>query len=214
MNASLEEGHALQRLYAALEEGTALDLCNGCDGCGDRCVDGVELTLSEFLAILEYLRTLSPEEVQAVLSQPKRRRWEGVAWVEICLFRDEVQGRCLVYPVRPFICRLFGHVEWMPCPIGALPSPPPESKHWLWEYVLWPRRTLREWLALLPEAEWLRRWVEEATFPFTGSSSTPKSPPRGRGSRRATRRSGRGRKSLRAPKSAGCSRPVHTRGSR
>jgi Fe-S-cluster containining protein len=34
-----------------------------------------------------------------------------------CRFRDEAAGRCRIYPARPLICRLFGLVEWLPCPV-------------------------------------------------------------------------------------------------
>jgi hypothetical protein len=160
MTSSSDERHALRRLYTLLEREAELHLCNGCDGCGNRCVDGVELTRSEFEVLLAHLRTLPEEEVHRVLTQPKRRRWGEEAWVDLCPFRDEERGRCLVYPVRPFICRLFGHVEWMPCPLGAIPTCPPRSKEWLWAYVRWERRTIREWLTILPEADWLRSYLE------------------------------------------------------
>jgi hypothetical protein len=50
------------------------------------------------------------------------------AWVDLgdgigfraCCFRDVSSGCCTVYPVRPLVCRLMGHVPWMPCPTGRV----------------------------------------------------------------------------------------------
>lgn len=35
-----------------------------------------------------------------------------------CLFRDEEEKRCIIYPVRPMICRLMGVSKGMQCPNG------------------------------------------------------------------------------------------------
>jgi hypothetical protein len=32
-------------------------------------------------------------------------------------------GRCMVYDIRPMICRIWGAVEDMPCPFGCVPEP-------------------------------------------------------------------------------------------
>lgn len=31
-------------------------------------------------------------------------------------------GRCMAYPIRPLICRLWGAVDWLPCPWGCRPE--------------------------------------------------------------------------------------------
>jgi hypothetical protein len=31
-------------------------------------------------------------------------------------------GRCRVYAIRPMICRIWGTVEWLPCPYGCQPE--------------------------------------------------------------------------------------------
>lgn len=36
----------------------------------------------------------------------------------ICPFRDDKKKICVIYPVRPMICRLMGVVEGMECPNG------------------------------------------------------------------------------------------------
>ena len=35
-----------------------------------------------------------------------------------CPFRDDKQARCLIYPVRPLICRLYGVISGMECKHG------------------------------------------------------------------------------------------------
>lgn len=46
------------------------------------------------------------------------RRGAGDFWCE-ALGPD---GRCLAYDIRPFICRLWGAVDWMACPWGCRPE--------------------------------------------------------------------------------------------
>lgn len=36
----------------------------------------------------------------------------------VCPFRSEERKKCLIYPVRPVVCRLFGNVEFLKCPNG------------------------------------------------------------------------------------------------
>lgn len=72
-----------------------------CDsGCGE-CCGVVPVTEVEYQTVRIYI---------------KERGVKLVAQGETCpLFQD---GTCTVYEVRPFACRLFGHVEEMPCPKG------------------------------------------------------------------------------------------------
>jgi len=94
------------------------DPCDGCHECGLRCTSGVEMTRPEFGRIIEHLRSDDPAKVGSVLEQDKRIVWFEDIGTDACLFYDVVHRGCLIYPVRPFICRLFGRVEWLPCPIG------------------------------------------------------------------------------------------------
>jgi Fe-S-cluster containining protein len=45
-------------------------------------------------------------------------RPEDVLTADYCPLYDRAARGCLVYPVRPLVCRLLGFVEWMPCPLG------------------------------------------------------------------------------------------------
>src|SRR5687768_14342710 len=90
--------------------------CDGCDACGTRCTAGIQVLESEYRAIEAELSRLPVEEVTRVLSQEKRVPIPGTEETyQACRFRDVERGRCLIYRARPAICRLFGHVEWLPC---------------------------------------------------------------------------------------------------
>lgn len=70
-------------------------------------------------------------------------------WNTPCRFRDERAGRCRVYPVRPFVCRIMGHVPWLPCPTERVRHLPPEPliRPALDAYCREPRMPFHAWLA-------------------------------------------------------------------
>lgn len=127
----------------------ALSVCNGCDQCGTRCTDGFTVTRAERDAAVAYLATLPADEVHRVLGQEKTLPWPGAeetgATVTYCRYRDIEKGRCLIYPVRPTVCRLFGHTPWLPCPIEAVPSVPPGSAELWHDYLGFERHTWSAW---------------------------------------------------------------------
>ena len=97
--------------------------CNGCTGCMHRCTAGIALTRAEYEGIQARLQRVPLAERLRVLGQDKIQPWPGDscgATYTACRFLDLNSGRCLVYEARPLICRLFGHVEWLPCPIGVI----------------------------------------------------------------------------------------------
>lgn len=123
--------------------------CDGCDGCGLRCMDGFTVTRDEYEAVEAHLATLPPGEVARVLVQDKTVPWPGAeesgVTVTFCRFRDMAQGNCFIYPARPTVCRLFGHTPWLPCPIEAVNHVPNGSPA-LWnDYNRFERHTWVEW---------------------------------------------------------------------
>ena len=108
-----------------------LEACDGCDGCGLRCVDGFGVTRDEWQAAKAYLATLPEAEVTRVLSQEKTVPWPGAedtgATTTYCRFRDLERENCFLYPARPTICRLFGHADWLPCPIEKVERVPGDA---------------------------------------------------------------------------------------
>jgi Fe-S-cluster containining protein len=126
-----------------------LEVCNGCDGCGGRCIDGFEVTRTEWEAVQTYLATLPASERERVQRQNKVQPWPGAeefgVSVTYCPFRDLEKGECSVYPARPTVCRLFGHTQWLPCPIGAVERVPEDAPEVWREYRGLKRKTWAAW---------------------------------------------------------------------
>jgi Fe-S-cluster containining protein len=121
--------------------------CNGCDACGARCTAGVRIRNAEYQTIQNELAALPRAERERVLAQNKDVTVAGTDYAyTACRFRDVEQGRCLIYPARPLICRLFGHVEWLPCPIEKIPGPVPGGADVLRAYAREELKTYEEWL--------------------------------------------------------------------
>ena len=123
--------------------------CDGCDACGTRCTDGFLVTKEEYDAAQAYWNALPPERTARIAGQEKIIPWPGAedsgATIAICRYRDTERGQCGIYPVRPTICRLFGHTEWLPCPSGDVKRVP-EDAATIWnEYRRFPRKTWSEW---------------------------------------------------------------------
>lgn len=130
--------------------------CDGCDMCGARCTAGVPILQVEFEAIQLYLESPEGEEARRVEQLEKQAPYPGTepedgVFYTACRFRDLERGRCSIYPVRPLVCRLFGHVEWLPCPIQKVPAPTPGGFEAMHRYGEGGLRVYEEWLALLEE---------------------------------------------------------------
>jgi Fe-S-cluster containining protein len=111
-------------LKARCEAQMQIAVCDGCDSCGLRCAAGVPATREEWETLRRYLAGLSDAEradLERVRAQDKTVSLGDGVTVPMCRFRDMERGRCAVYPARPLVCRLLGHVEWMPCPIEKVP---------------------------------------------------------------------------------------------
>ena len=122
--------------------------CDGCDHCGTRCTAGIQVLRSEYEAARAELARLPAEEVERVLGQEKRLPIPGTEeQYTACEFRDVEKGRCLIYPARPMICRLFGHVEWLPCPISKVEKVVDGAVPLMQAYAGEPRSTFAEWAA-------------------------------------------------------------------
>jgi ferredoxin len=133
----------------ALEKTLHLSACNGCDHCGERCTSGFGVTVEEWEAVKSYLTHLPQEERSQLSQQQRTLPWPGAeetgATVTYCQFRDMGRGRCSIYPVRPTICRLFGVVHWLPCPIEAV-THYPEDAVGVWNtYREEKRKTWEQW---------------------------------------------------------------------
>jgi len=122
--------------------------CDGCDGCGLRCTAGVPMSRREYETIKAYVESATnQEEIGEVVAQEKTVDLGDAVEVRMCRFRDMKRGRCVIYPVRPLVCRLLGHVEWMPCPIGKVERivPTDEALELMRVYAMIERHSFEEW---------------------------------------------------------------------
>ena len=99
----------------------------------------------EFQRILEELRGMDPQAAHRVLSQSKEQPWFEEVTYTACLFLDMDSHFCLIYPARPLICRLFGRIRHLPCPLELAPLDL-HHEHLLEMYTEQPLRTFQEWM--------------------------------------------------------------------
>ncbi len=136
-----------QRLFLELKP--RLDLCNGCSECWLRCEDGVQASREEWNAIADYLEKAVGEtrlRIENAEAQNKAVDLGDDVSVTMCRFFDREEKNCTIYPVRPLVCRLLGHVEWLPCPIEKVsPVPTEPALFLLRRYAEEERKTFAEW---------------------------------------------------------------------
>ena len=127
-----------------------LSVCNGCTKCGLRCASDIPATKYEWEQIQEFIENASEvkkEFIQDVQNQDKTVDLGDEVSVQMCRFWDMNSQKCVVYSVRPLVCRLLGHVEWMPCPIEKVPKILPTEKalNLMESYAHFERKTFAEW---------------------------------------------------------------------
>ncbi|HLJ53403.1 MAG TPA: YkgJ family cysteine cluster protein [Chthonomonadaceae bacterium] len=142
----------LIELSARCETQMELSVCYGCDACGLRCAAGVPATQEEWAGLRRYVESLNAagrRELARVEGQDKTVDLGDGVSVTLCRYRDMEHGRCAVYPARPLVCRLLGHVEWMPCPIEKVPRTvrTEDALALMRAYAQTDRRTFEEWEA-------------------------------------------------------------------
>lgn len=107
--ASVEHGYFGMQMLDQLHEQLPRTRC---DDCG-KCCNSVSIFSLEYHRLIrEIMATWSPERLrrlvksalcfdlrQAEIGEEKRLR---------CIFRDDKTRACLIHPVRPFACRIFG----------------------------------------------------------------------------------------------------------
>ncbi len=137
-------------LKSLCEEQMQLEVCDGCDACGLRCASGVPATRAEWEGLEDHLDSLPSSERNAIAlveAQDKTVDLGDGVTVQMCRYRDMEAERCVVYAARPLICRLLGHVEWLPCPIEKVvrPIPTPDALTLMRSYALFERKTFEQW---------------------------------------------------------------------
>ncbi len=145
----------LPELPEAAARQMSLGLCSGCTACSMKCAGDVACSQPEWQAIERYLQTLPPSEKQQILNVLQQDKTESLAEGEettLCRFLNMQTRLCSIYPVRPRICRLLGHVEWLPCPIQRIPRTltMQQALPLLAETAPYLRKTLAEWVQQSP----------------------------------------------------------------
>lgn len=125
--------------------------CRDCHGCATRCSGAIPAARYEWEDIAAYIESrLTAAEFERLLAQDKGFEIADGVWERFCILYDVVALRCAVYPVRPLVCRLLGHVEFMPCPLGRVSGVLPDGPEIMWRYAQLERRALAEWLVADP----------------------------------------------------------------
>ena len=92
----------LGEMYADMKSGVYDFTKNGeCSNCGECCSNMLPISQEEIRRIQRYI------EKHGILEQVKRSPMRIPAIDMSCPFRDNVARKCLVYEVRPAICRDF-----------------------------------------------------------------------------------------------------------
>lgn len=83
-----------------MNETNVTDFTKGgkCSNCGQCCSDILPISKQEIARIKKYIKE----------NNIKEQRHNFTSGVDMtCPFRDEVNKKCLIYPIRPQICRSF-----------------------------------------------------------------------------------------------------------
>lgn len=124
-NVVLRAAERLEPLVAELTHDRPPACAAGCS----RCCHGLKIEASapEAVAVAEYLRGLTPEELAATREQMAeeaeyaRSLDADTRWREQvpCAFLEDATGQCVIYDVRPFTCRAHTSMSVEQCEAAA-----------------------------------------------------------------------------------------------
>jgi uncharacterized protein len=80
-----------------------------CASCPAKCCGPIPLSTSRVEVISQHLNSMSKERIQQLKGQ-----YRGPL---TCRFVDTSDHSCAIYPVRPELCRNFGHFDKLICPV-------------------------------------------------------------------------------------------------
>jgi Fe-S-cluster containining protein len=84
-----------------------------CSACSALCCGPVPLFAARMEKIEAYVAAMPATERRRLAAQERS--------LLDCRFLDKENNHCAIYPVRPWLCELFGRVEGMPCPRASGP---------------------------------------------------------------------------------------------
>jgi Fe-S-cluster containining protein len=84
-----------------------------CASCTALCCGPVQIAQARLQKIREHLRDMPSRERKRLARQER-------GFLD-CGFLDKETHRCTIYPVRPWVCEVFGHTKGLECPkVGKL----------------------------------------------------------------------------------------------
>jgi Fe-S-cluster containining protein len=146
MNAAKDTGQLQEKAILTKMDMT---VCNGCNLCYLRCEERVPFSRGEFERVRMYIQSHREREcIEEVMTLDKREDMGDEVFFRLCRFLNKETNGCMVYPVRPLMCRLMGHIPFMPCPVDRVESELSEedTRHILDLYAKEDRRTWNEWI--------------------------------------------------------------------
>ena len=142
--------HELRAIYASIP---TVRQCENCHDCAIRCSGAIKVAACEWLAIRDHIeRHIPPSTLQRLLTEDKTFEIADEIRERFCILYDMSSRRCAVYPVRPLVCRLLGHVEFMPCPMGRIERVLVDGPGIMQRYAEMDLRTFSDWSTLAPSA--------------------------------------------------------------
>jgi ferredoxin len=96
----------LRWAYALLDR----EECSGCTACSHKCAGAIPMWREEAITIHSFVE----QKHIALPGSTLLHEWT------LCIFLNPRDNLCRIYPVRPLVCRAFGLVPWLPCPIDRV----------------------------------------------------------------------------------------------
>lgn len=90
----------LNDIYSSIPSGE-------CEGCTKCCMESVNTFYIEFLNIYRYVSNIDGF-TEKWIKHIEDHYFNELIEKKACPFLDEV-GKCIIYPVRPLVCRMFGY---------------------------------------------------------------------------------------------------------
>lgn len=99
LNEDRKLSQQLETIYSSIPGGQ-------CDGCAKCCTESVHTFFVEFIQIYKYL--VDNNLYEEMMKKIEQHYFSELTDAQDCPFLNQ-QKQCVIYPVRPLVCRLFGY---------------------------------------------------------------------------------------------------------